>query len=356
MKSFSKRLEEEYKAHNYSVRRCAEQARVSETVFRGWCVGNGQPTKVQLQQIFGANTSLVHYLDPVPKPHLGAAADDVEPEPVTKAPPPMPSGALGSLGAMASALKKAGITVKAPIVAPVITQPEPSKPIALPAEPVRVGVQPSTEPWNVILRAWREGEGLTLDDVGDMMELSGNTIGGWERGDYLPIAAHVAKLRTLVSALEGVVIPDARVQAKPGPALGTPGHTQKAATSGGAQAAPLPAAPAPQPAPLPPIVDPMSAIDRVVMAFDQLGQTVGLAKPERIDGVYYMRLVGDADAVLSEGTGASMSTAALDMLSRLRAGFVARQESTRRVVREATARLEAQTRAVDAIDGAVSQV
>lgn len=321
---FGHLLERERQKRGLSIQHIAKCAGVSEVEFKLWTAGKEQPTKVQVRRMFGASNQIEHYLPAVP-----AAAASAGPDRLT--PPPLPAAAPGSLGAMAHALNKAGVTS--------------IPPVASPAPPPLVAPSVHALPWNEIIRAWRKENNLTVAELGDLLEVDGSTVSNWETGKFAPIAFHLDKLRWLIPALIGVEVPESKHIAKPGRATGP---TSSSPTT----AAALP------PQVLAATVDPLAAIDRILMSFDSLGQSVSLAAPERTaEGQWVFKLVdvgaaSDA-APLAIGAGPSMPSAALDMIGSLRASFASRQEQTQQIVRAATARLEAQTRALGAIDGAL---
>lgn len=312
---FHQLLERERQKRGVSIRHLATCARVSEAQFKLWASGAELPTKNQIFAMFGQGTSLVNYL-----PHESV--------------PPLPRAEPGSLGSMAYALVKANVS---PVIAARAVSAAP--PVSVQVAPVAEVPAPAL-PWNEILRDWRKKEGLTIDELGVLLDVAGSTISNWELAKFPPIASHLDKLRGLVPALAEVVIPGSRDITKPGKGTGSP-----------ATAATLPPV-------LVATVDPLAAIDRILMSFDSLGQSVNLAAPERTDeGTWIFKLVDRGAAAdvapLAIGAGPSMPAAALDMLGSLRASFASRQEQTADIVRKATVRLEAQTKALGAIDGAL---
>lgn len=320
---FHQLLERERQKRGLSIRHIAKSARVSESEFKLWIAGAEVPTRNQILAMFGAGTPLVNYLPRENVPSVG-------PDRLT--PPPLPKAEPGSLGAGARSM------IRASVVLPF----DASSPAAA-AAPVFVPPVALLLPWNEILRAWRKENGLTTIDLGHLLEVDGSTVSNWEIGKFAPISLHLNKLRELVPALVDVDVPESKHVAKPGRATGSaPSSTTVAA---------LPPA-------LVATMDPLAAIDRILMSFDSLGQSVSLAAPERTpEGQWVFKLVtigaGTGDAPLAIGAGPSMPAAALDMLGSLRASFASRQEQTERIVRDATARLDAQTKALGAIDGAL---
>lgn len=190
------------------------------------------------------------------------------------------------------------------------------------------------------LRLERKGDGLSAEDLGALLDVSASSVTHWEADDFAPIQEHLVKLTELFPRLAQAPKPASREMSKPGPDRGTP---------------PPPRAPKALPTMHPATqLDPLAAIDRVILAFDALGQPVGLAPFERGADGWALRLVIPGELPpLAEGAGASLSAAALACLATLRAGLAARQEQTGRVVKAAQARLEAQTRALAAIDNAL---
>ncbi len=322
-KPFHVLLQEARVADRLTVHEIAKNAGISEATYREWESGVSAPTRVQLRRM--------------------RHAIRLEPQLPTPTPPAT---------VMGQAFARAGVVAVAsptPVVEPV--PPAPIVEVKPPAPPPPA--EPADAPNNgrgwrafgVALRSERQREGLIQSALGDILGVHGTTVGQWEGGDIHPLRKHYDALVALLPRLAEVHVSTADMKGweKPGRAAGAT-----------ASAPALLPAPAPTAAPAAGGGDPLSAIDRVILAYDALGQPIDLTHT-RADGVVTARLVAaEGGEVVAEGAGPSLTAAARAMLDALLSGLEARQESTRRVVEQAGARLAAYGRAVEAVRGAVS--
>lgn len=346
----------------YSLSRCASSAGVGSNEITDWEKGPALPTVLQLRKIFGATNAVEHFL---PK---DAPTDGIE----RSRPPVM----LKPKTAMAAALVQAGVVTEGgtPLVKYERPAKEPSPATAsAPAALARVPIDVTGIEFPRALTMVREDAAYSQDDVAGLLKVDVSTVRYWERGEYAPILTHLQDLIVIFPGLaKAKPVADHRDKSKSGPATGTSVPKRRARAPQGAPGAlpPQPpaeaqpsapqnhvaATPAAQPATPPtPLLDPLSAIDRVVMAFDALGQPASFASPARTGGTWrlFLHAAANPAEVLAEGTGLSMHAAALAMLTSLRAGMAARAESSQRIVDGATARLASQKSALAAIDGAI---
>lgn len=111
--------------------------------------------------------------------------------------------------------------------------PAPAAPVAVPAPaPVQLALMLRPRTFGEFLRAVREADRLTVEEVATLLEVSPAAVLSWEADKQIPIAAHYDHLLVIFPALiaEGVPVPPCRDIPKP------PGRT--AETSPRSSAAP----------------------------------------------------------------------------------------------------------------------
>jgi transcriptional regulator with XRE-family HTH domain len=318
----------------FAIETAAKKAGVSESEYSDFETGKAVPTKAHLRAIFGSNNALEAFL-PVGTPAA---------EGLTRAtPPPLPERPNAPKTALGIELVKAGLDKMAP--------PAPSVTVATP--------DVTGKPFSEALFILREDAGMSQADLAAYIGVHAASVYKWESGENVPVMGHMAELVKCFPALEKAKAPaHVRDSSKPGPATGSRtgvASPRKPASPPPTQAATKEPPPKPAQVAATPILDPLSAIDALLMAYDKLGQPIDFKHARQTDGTYKVRLFAigaEADA-LAEGAGPSMHAAALAMITSLRTGMTDRVAQTKRIVENATARLASQEAALHAIEGAI---
>jgi DNA-binding transcriptional regulator YiaG len=290
---FGELLQQERVGRRLSIARAAKQAGVREAVWRTWEAGEDRPNKVQLRRAFGDRCQIQHYLPTTgaetlaPMPRLPSPAqplrpDDGPPLPVTAAPPRAPA-----------------------------------PPVAPPPPP------PPARTFGEHLQRLREGVGLTMNELAELVEVNPSLVRDWEGDAVAPPPAHYTSLASLMPELCAGPQPPTAMR-------------QRAGTE------------------VVELHDPLGALERVVRALEALGQSVVQTYfMPGADGSWEFVVRPNDDRPLAVGVRASDPAVVRHALASLRAGMATRHAQAERIACAASARADALAGTLAAIDGAL---